>query len=97
MDKLIYLNNIYDIYKDLLTNKQRVYFEEYYFNNLSYGEIGDKYGISRNAIYHQLKLIEKKLSLYEEKLKIFEKKEIINGIIDLIDNKEARKTIKDLF
>ena len=69
MEKLIYLNNLYDLYGDLLTDKQKIYFEEYYFNNLSYGEISEKYGISRNACFKQLKNIEEKLYDYEKKLK----------------------------
>ena len=48
MEKFIYLNNLYDLYGLLLTKKQQLYFEEYYFNNLSYGEISEKYQISRN-------------------------------------------------
>ena len=51
IDRLLYLNNLYDLYGSLLTNKQQIYFKEYCFNNLSYGEISEKYGISRNAIF----------------------------------------------
>ena len=57
MEKLVYLNNLYDLYGILLTEKQQKYFEEYYFNNLSYGEISEKYGISRNACFRQVKII----------------------------------------
>ena len=69
MEKLVYLNNLYDLYGILLTEKQQTYFEEYYFNNLSYGEISEKYNISRNACFKQLKIIEDKLFDYEKKLK----------------------------
>ena len=61
MDRYFYLNELFDMYQDLLTDKQQMYFKDYYFDNLSYGEIGEKYNISRNAIFHQLKLIEEKL------------------------------------
>ena len=63
-----YLIDLYDIYGSLLTDKQQQYFEGYYFNNLSYGEIAKEYKISRNAIYHQLQLIEKKLIFTDSKL-----------------------------
>ena len=46
MDKLVYLNDLFDIYGDLLTEKQRMYFKDYYFDNLSFGEIASKYNIS---------------------------------------------------
>ena len=97
MEKFVYLNELYDLYGKLLTDKQQKYFEEYYFNNLSYGEISTKYSISRNAIYHQLQLIEKKLNNFEEKLNLYGKKQKINDIIDLINNKEAKRILEDLF
>ena len=97
MEKLIYLNNLYDIYGVLLTKKQQTYFEEYYFNNLSYGEISEKYNISRNASFRQLKIIEEKLLDYEEKLKIFYKKEKLNVIINNIDDSTLRSELENLF
>ena len=48
MEKLVYLNNLYDLYGILLTEKQQTYFEEYYFNNLFsfndflYSEVSNK-------------------------------------------------------
>lgn len=64
---------LYDYYGELLTDLQRKYFEEYYFNNLSLSEIADNLNVSRNAIFNQLKSSEEKLEMYESKLKIFYK------------------------
>ncbi len=97
MEKMLYLNSLFDIYKDLLTEKQQKYFMDYYFNNLSLAEIADKYSVSRNAIFNQLKIIEDKLNDYEKKLKIYDKKMKIDDIIELIDNKEIKKILKSLF
>ena len=97
MEKMLYLNALFDIYRDLLTDKQQKYFMDYYFNNLSLAEIADKYSVSRNAIFNQLKIIEDKLYDYEKKLKIYDKKIKINDIIKLIDNKELKKILKSLF
>ena len=58
MDEVFYLNDLFDIYGELLTEKQRDYFRDYYFDNLSYGEIALKYNVSRNAIFKQLKFLE---------------------------------------
>lgn len=96
MEKLVYLNNLYDLYGILLTEKQQTYFEEYYFNNLSYGEISEKYNISRNACFKQLKIIEDKLFDYEKKLKLYYKKEKINAIINMIDDKNLKKELENL-
>ena len=97
MEKYVYLNELYDLYGELLTEKQQKYFEDYYFSNLSYGEISLKYGVSRNAIYHQLQLIEKKLTFFEEKLNLYSKKQKINDIIELINNSKAKRILEKLF
>ena len=97
MEKLIYLNNLYDLYGCLLTKKQQIYFEEYYFNNLSFGEISEKYQISRNACFKQLKTIETKLLEYEKKLKLLYKKEKINAIMNNINDNKIKEELEDLF
>ncbi len=77
---------LYDIYGSLLTSKQKLYFEDYYFKNLSLSEIGDKYGVSRNAIHKQLKISENKLKEYENVLNINKKENLIKDIIENIDD-----------
>ncbi len=96
MDRMIYLNTLYDIYKDLLTDKQKEYYEAYYFDNLSLSEIADNYDVSRNAIFNQLKLIEEKLEEFEDKLKINEKQNKILGILEKKD-KKLYEEIKEIF
>ena len=66
MNHRLYLTYLYDYYGELLTEKQRNYFEEYYFNNLSLLEISENYQVSRNAIHKQLKEVEEKLNKYEQ-------------------------------
>ena len=89
------LTILYDYYGELLTKKQQLYFEDYYFNNLSLQEIAENYSISRNAVYNSLKEIEKKLLYFESVLKLYEKSKIIETlIIDLDDDKQ--KEIKEL-
>lgn len=93
MDKMLYLNNLYDYYQNLLTDKQRLYFEEYYFNNLSLGEIAENYNVSRNAVFNQLKIAEKRLNEYENILQLYQKK---NKIISIIGNKLEEKELKEI-
>ena len=33
MDEVVYLNDLFDIYGELLTDKQQDYFRDYYFDN----------------------------------------------------------------
>ena len=93
MDQVIYLNILYDYYKDLFTPKQQEYFEDYYHNNLSLGEIAENNNVSRNAVHNQLKIIESKLDEYEEKLKLFEKR---NKIVDILTNKIDNNIMEDI-
>lgn len=87
MEKNLLLCNLYDCYGNLLTEKQKQYFENYYFNNLTLSEMSENYNVSRNAIYNLLKETEKKLFNYEEKLKFYEKKQKIQKIINNLDDK----------
>lgn len=86
------LINLYDIYNLLLTDKQRLYFEEYYYNDLSLSEISENYDISRNAVFDQLNKVEKLLISYEDKLHLKEKYDNLlkvtndKDILDKIEN-----------
>lgn len=96
MEERVYLINLYDYYGELLTDKQMLYFEDYYFNNLSLAEISEIYEISRNAIHKQLKEVESKLLYYEDKLKLYEKKNKIEKLLNKIDKEDIVKEIKEL-
>ena len=74
MDDVIYYNELYDLYGKLLTDKQREYFEDYYFNNLSFSELAENYNVSRNAVFKQLKITKEKLLEFDNALKLYEKK-----------------------
>ena len=96
MEKTIYLNEIYVYYKELFTDKQKMYFEDYYLNDLSLSEIAENYDVSRNAVHNQLKIVEDKLTYYEQKLGLKRKRDEINKILkDKIDNNILEK-INDL-
>ena len=57
MESRNYIIILYDFYNILFSDKQKLYFEEYYFNNLSLGEISDNYSLSRNAIHKIISFI----------------------------------------
>ena len=96
-EEIVYYNNLYDYYGELLTEKQRKYFEDYYFSNLSFKEMSENYGISRNAAFKQLQNTLTKLKHYEEILKLYEKKEKLNEIVKDIENNELKEKLIDLF
>lgn len=96
MDKKIYLINLYDYYGTLLTDKQRSYFENYYFNDYSLSEIAENDKVSRNAVHGQLKIVEEKLNEYEEKLMLFSNGNKIKKLLSKIKEKDIREKIEEL-
>lgn len=92
MDNVVYYTELYDYYKDLLTDTQKKYFEDYYFKNLSFSEISDKYNVSRNAVYNEVKFTKKNLEKYEASLHIKNKTEEIEALLD--DSNTSKKIIE---
>lgn len=96
MEELIYFNELYDIYNSLLTEKQREYFKDYYFENLSFSEMAENYNVSRNAIFKQLKITKEKLEEFESKLQLKKKREKLIEIADSIDDKKIKEILEEL-
>ncbi len=96
MEKRDYFIILYDYYSELFTDKQKKYFEDYYFNNLSLGEISDNINISRNAVHKVIKNVEDKLLFYEDKLKIYNKSVLIKKIISNIEDEKTKKDLERL-
>ena len=96
MKELVYYTMLYDIYGSLLTDKQKVYFEEYYFKNLSLSELATKYNISRNAIHKQVKETINKLENYESNLKLAIKNEMLENIIETISDEEIKRKLQEV-
>ncbi len=92
---MVELTILYDYYGELLTDKQKEYFEDYYFNNLSLQEISENNNVSRNAVHKCLKEIVNRLNYYEEVLKLYEKGKEINKLIENIDD-NIKERIKEL-
>ncbi len=87
---------LYDYYEELLTDKQKRYFVDYYFNDLSLSEMSENYNVSRNAISKQLNDVVEKLETYESKLKLYEKRKVILNIIKDIDDKKITDKLEKI-
>ncbi|GIN18971.1 MAG TPA: putative DNA-binding protein [Bacillus bacterium] len=84
LEKTTRMNYLYDFYQSLLTSKQRSYMSLYYLDDYSLGEIAENYGVSRQAVYDNLKRTEILLEEYEQKLSLFRKFEERRKLIALI-------------
>ena len=93
MEDIVYYNELYDLYGELLTDTQKKYFEDYYFHNLSFSEMAENYDVSRNAVFKQLHIVLDKLDEYEKVLKLKEKKE---KILKIVDNTEYYEKIDEI-
>jgi len=96
MEDFVYYNELYDLYGDLLTEKQRSYFEDYYFHNLSFSEMAENYEVSRNAIFKQIHIVVDKLKEYEEKLNLYKRNQKLHSIIEKIDDSNLKKELTEL-
>ena len=96
MEKRDYLVVLYDFYVELFNEKQRLYFENYYLENLSLTEISDNLGVSRNAIHKVIQGMEEKLLFYEEKLELYKKNKIICDIIDVEKDEKIKEMLRRL-
>jgi predicted DNA-binding protein YlxM (UPF0122 family) len=94
MEKVVYLINLFDIYSELFTEKQKLYFMDYYFNNFTLQEISENYDVTRNAIHKSLKETEEKLLYYEEKLGIYDKSQKILSLLE--DNIELKEKVEEI-
>ena len=96
MKELVYYTMLYDIYGSLLTDKQKEYFEDYYFKNLSLSELATKYNVSRNAVHKQLKETIKRLENYEDNLRLAKKNEMLENIIETISDEEIKRKLQEV-
>lgn len=95
LQKVEELNELFLTYQNLFTKKQIEYFNFYYEFDYSYQEIADKFNVSRNAIYDQIKKVEESLYKYEKHLKIVERRklriELVNKYLETKDEKYLLK------
>ncbi len=98
MDKVLYFNSLFSIYRDLLTKKEQNIFSLYYEENMSLSEIALELDISRSAVGNTIKIVEQKLENYEQKLKLNEKnillKETLNEPINTTLKEKIEKSLE---
>lgn len=96
MEDFVYYGELYDLYQELFTEKQKKYFEDYYFDNLSLGEMSDAYDVSRNAIFKQIHITVAKLEEYEDALHLYQKKKKLEEALDFSSIDDVKKRIEDV-
>jgi len=95
----IYLSQLFETYQDLLTEKQRQYFNLTINEDLSLNEIAKNYNVSRTAIHDANQKTEKILIEFESKLKILATKLTLEKIVEQYEkteNKEVQQLVKKI-
>ncbi len=96
MDKDFEFVELFEIYKDLLTDKQRELFSSYYLFDLSLSEIADVEGGSRQSVYDAVKKVKIKLSEYEKILGIQEKTKRLKELADTTKDENTARAIREI-
>ena len=65
MDEAYYRTMLYDFYGELLTEKQKEYFDLHYNEDLSLSEIAESEGISRQGVWDIIRRAEASLRRFE--------------------------------
>lgn len=72
------LGRLFDIYRSLLTDKQRACLSLYFYDDLSLSEISEELGVSRQAVHDLLKRVEQILERYELALGVLAQEEALH-------------------
>lgn len=98
MEKFIYYNELYLIYKNLLNDNYQDIFDLYYGDNLTMQEIADIKDMSKARVGVIIKNTENTLDKYEKTLHILKRNEKLKELLELNDidkiKKEVMKIVK---
>ena len=98
MERFIEEALLYDFYGELLTEHQKLIYEDFVLNDLSLSEIAEDREISRQGVYDIVRRCRKQLQGYEAKLHLVAKfihtKERVEEIIMRMRSLSIRKIIR---
>ncbi len=84
-NKKLYMTMLFDFFGDLLTEKQRHYFDLYYNEDFSLSEIAENEGISRQGVRDNILRAEALLTEMEDKTGILRRYSELQSDLDLIN------------
>ncbi len=96
MEKFIYYNNLFLIYKDFIKESNQEIFDLYYGDNLSMQEIADLKNLSRSRIGAVIKETEKRLDYLENNCNLYKIKNRLQELLNVEDITEIKKGIKEI-
>jgi uncharacterized protein len=85
LENIMEISILYDLYGELLPEKQREIFRLYHEDNFSLSEIGSEFDMTRQGVHEAVKRSEEKLTEYEKKLGLATKFRDTEAILGKID------------
>ncbi|HIW17580.1 MAG TPA: sigma-70 family RNA polymerase sigma factor [Candidatus Faecalicoccus intestinipullorum] len=89
-------NVLFDIYGQLLTERQREICSLYYEEDFSYSEIAEELSISRAAVQDSLKKSLNQLQKYESVIHYIEKRKKIIELLEQLNDDKIKEAIINL-
>lgn len=93
LEKVERAARLLDLYKGIISDKQRMMCSQYFLDNLSLSEIAENEGISRQAVHDGIERGMETMEAAERSLRLIEKSDKLTGIADEIRNLAA--VVKD--
>ena len=93
VEEKIVLIELYDLYQDLLTDKQKGYFEAAYFDDSSITEMANEFEVSRNAVHDQLKKTISKLYDIEAAVNLRKTNKTLEELLTSIKQQDTKEQI----
>lgn len=96
MEKDFGLTELFDIYGELLTERQKELFSSYYIYDLSLSEISEPEGKTRQSVSDAIRKVKDKLEKYEKVLRIREKNEALYALAEKVGSTDRELSAKIL-
>jgi len=87
MDEAYFRTMLFDFFGELLTDKQKEYFDLHYNNDLSLAEIAESEGISRQAVWDIIRRAEESLRRFEARTGLVARFTREREVLDALDGK----------
>lgn len=96
-EEYIHYNKLFDLYGNLLNEREKEIFTLFYEEDLSLQEIASVRGVSKSAIGSAITTINKKLDAYENKLGFLKKISLLDTLVEKIEDKDLKEKIKKVW
>ena len=94
-DGLVNNTMLFDFYGELLTEKQKEYYDLHYNEDLSLGEIAEQSGISRQGVWDIIRRAEAAMQSVEDKTGLIKRFNERNALIDELEREISDKGALD--